>query len=201
MNSLPTNEIGFFADRSYRIINEILASLSVEPNEASIDKDILLEVSEFFLRDIYRVDKQQRGSVSIAKWAGYWGFWIRKLKPVKMQTLEDDATYKTISIEDAVNINERVAFQFALEIVAGHRKYGGFQDHVYRNCSLAAAGECDGVDCFWKFALRYMNFEDEFFSNYITYSMRNRTFGPHHFALLLENIVFSSCRGLEEKDG
>ena len=150
MHSLPHNEIQYFADRSYRVVRGILASFGVEDGEAEVDRDILVEIAEFFLRDIYRIDKQQRGSVSIAKWAGYWAFWIRKLKPVSMAQIPGDQHYKSISIDDAVNINERVALQFAYEIVAEYRENVGLEDLVFSHCSKAKAGECNGVDCFWR---------------------------------------------------
>ncbi|WP_373356941.1 hypothetical protein [Pseudoroseicyclus sp. CXY001] len=197
MDSLPSDEIKFFADRSYTILGEILSSLGVREIEVNIDREINSEVTEFFLRDIYRIDKQQRGSVSIAKWAGYWGFWVRKLKPIKLIRPSTERGFENISNNDAANINELVALHFALEIAAAHRRYGNFQDRVLENCSRAQNGLCDGVECFWKYAERYLNFSDEFFIKYITYSMRNRTFGPHHFALLVENMIFSACTGLE----
>ena len=198
MNSLPHNEVQYFADRSYRIITDILESLGVTEAEHEIDRDILVEIAEFFLRDIYRIDKQQRGSVSIAKWAGYWAFWVRKLKPISMANLADDVDYEKITHQDAVHINEIVSLHLALEIVAKYREFDGLEDIVGRNCRKVQNRECDGVVCFWKFATRYMNFHDEFYSKYLTYSMRNRTFGPHHFALLMENIIFSACSGLED---
>jgi len=198
MGSLPHNEVQYFADRSYRIVSDILESLGVSETEHEIDRDILVEVAEFFLCDIYRIDKQQRGSVSIAKWAGYWAFWVRKLKPISMVNLDDEVEYENISHQDAVHINEIVSLQLALEIVAKYREFDGLEDIVGRHCKKIQNGECDGVSCFWKFAIRYMNFSDEFYSKYLTYSMRNRTFGPHHYALLMENIIFSACTGLED---
>ncbi|MEO9517549.1 MAG: hypothetical protein ABJH45_10190 [Paracoccaceae bacterium] len=200
LNSLPHNEVQYFSDRSFRIISSILVSLGVEEEECEVDKDILVEVAEFFLRDIYRIDKQQRGSVSIAKWAGYWAFWVRKLKPISMINLDEGEEYASLTREDAVHINEIVALQFSLEIVAKYRESGGLEDLVFRKCTKVEAKTCDGVDCFWRYATRYLNFADEFYSQYLTYSMRNRTFGPHHFALLLENIIFAACSGLEDTE-
>jgi len=197
MNSLPNNEVQFFADRSYRIINDILASLGLTEADFELDKDILVELAEFFLRDIYRIDKQQRGSVSIAKWAGYWAFWIRKLKPVSIKDFSEDDGHPNLTHEDVVHVNEIVALQFSLEIVAKYREFGTLEDLVFQKCKRVESGACDGVDCFWKYASHYLNFGEEFYSKYLTYSMRNRTFGPHHFALLLENIIFAACSGLE----
>ena len=116
------------------------------------------------MRDIYRLDKQQRGTVSIAKWAGYWGFWIRKLKPIKMASLTE---FKIINVKDAVAINEIVALQFALEIVAVHRSTGKLEDRVIAGCAKRRLNECDGIKCFWEHATKYLNFNDEFFSKYI----------------------------------
>lgn len=198
MNSLPDSEVQFFADRSYRIISDVLESFGLTEADYELDKDILVELAEFFLRDIYRIDKQQRGSVSIAKWAGYWGFWIRKLKPISILDFKEGDAYPNLTHEDVVHINEIVALQFSLEIVAKYREVGALEDLVLKQCKQVESGDCDGVECFWKYASHYLNFGDEFYSKYLTYSMRNRTFGPHHFALLMENIIFASCRGLDD---
>lgn len=195
MVAVPDDEQSFFAAKSSELIAKLLGTTGVKPDEYILDDDTLLEVAAFFLRDIYRIDQQQRGTVSIAKWAGYWAFWIRKLKPISM--VAKDAYYK-ITVEDAVNINELIAIQFALEIVGEYRSEAKFEDRVMQACTLAAEDKCDGVECFWKHAEKYLNFGEEFFSEYIIYSMRNRTFGPHHFALLIENMIFASCRGLPD---
>jgi hypothetical protein len=195
MVTVPDDEQEFFAAKSSEVIEQLLASKGVEESEYSLDDDVLLEIAAFFLRDIYRIDQQQRGTVSIAKWAGYWAFWIRKLKPISMTEIEQ---YSHITVEDAVNINELIAVQFALEIVGSYRADAKFEDRVMLACSKAQERQCNGVDCFWKHAEKYLNFGDEFFLKYILYSMRNRTFGPHHFALLIENIIFASCDGIED---
>lgn len=187
MNSFSKNEKKFFSLSSYGVIQNFISHYEATIH---IDKHTLAEVSDFFLRDITRIDKQQRGSVSIAKWAGYWAFWLRKLKPI---TVTERPESSNLSKEDAVNINEIVAIQFAFEVVSQFRMSSQLQDHVSRKCKKHKRGACDGLSCFKNHVNKYVNFEDEFYYNYIIYSLRNRTFGPHHFALLLENIIYASC--------
>jgi hypothetical protein len=189
-NSVPPTQIVFLRKTSKRIIKGILKSLQVK---AKVDKDLLEEVAEFFLRDIYRIDRQQRESVSAAKFAGYWAFWVRKLKPISRAT---PLTKAAKPFADARSINEIVALQFGIEILRHVRTVEGFSDNVRQECSNFIEGKCDGSSCLLAYARRYLTFDKNFYHDYIIYSMRNRTFGPHHFALLLENMTFSSCAGI-----
>lgn len=188
---VPPKQTAFLAASCKKIVEQILDDLGVD---AHIDHECILDLTEFFLRDIYRIDKQQRGSVSLAKLAGYWAFWIRKLKPISDAKPAHASSFDT---DEIGTINELVAVHFSLELVIAHRRNGAFQDHVKDECDKIRSGTCDGVACVKKYADKYLNFKDEFFLKYIVYSMRHRTFGPHHFALLMENLIFSACDGIQ----
>jgi len=68
---VPPNQVIFLKNVALRFIRPILGSLGVN---ATIDENLLEDVAAFFLRDIYRIDRQQKESISAAKFAGYWGF-------------------------------------------------------------------------------------------------------------------------------
>jgi len=192
---VPDQQAAFLARHCLSIIGGILDDLGVT---ADINNDALLDCTEFFLRDIYRLDRQQRGSVSLAKYAGYWAFWIRKIKPLANANPTGETGFTN---DDAIRINEIVAIRLALELVVVIREKGIFQDHVRENCLLVKSHQCNGVRCFLSFSKKYLEFNDEFYHKYLIYSMRHRTFGPHHFALLIENMVFAACEGISSPNG
>jgi hypothetical protein len=188
--SIPQRQIKFLSKQCEGILLAILEKLELS---AKIDPELVEELTMFFLRDIYRIDQQQRGSVSLAKTTGYWAFWIRKLKPIKDAKLTKNSSFNK---NELTYVNEVVAIQFAMELVTEFRESGGFTDVVREECNRRDGEACNGVACFGKYVGNYLSFHDEFFKKYLTYSMRNRTFGPHHFAILIENIIYASCRKL-----
>jgi hypothetical protein len=185
MNILPKQQVAYLSNRCNRIIESILKQ---EGYEATVSKEILTAVTRFFLRDIYRIDEQQRGRISLSKFAGYWGFWIRKLKPISLAKDTKDPTKKELQ-----EINELVAISFSCEIVNLLRDTAAFEDFVWQDCSGDDDINCDGSKCFNSYVNQFMAANRNFFLRYVHYSMRHRTFGPHHFVLFLEQLMFSAC--------
>jgi hypothetical protein len=191
---VPSKQVAFLAAESEAVIETILDDLQVS---AKVDDGLLRQVTSYFLRDVYRLDQQQRGSVSLAKYAGYWGFWVRKLKPISSPMLQGDFLTK----DELEFINEIVSVYLAVQLVMDWRQREGmvqgsrgYESEIVRSqCSELNPGNCDGVVCFERFVGGYLHFHKKFFMNYITYSMRNRTFGPHHFALLMEGLIYAAC--------
>tara|TARA_R110002012_G_scaffold312190_1_gene522370 strand:- start:272 stop:907 length:636 start_codon:yes stop_codon:yes gene_type:complete len=196
---VPYKQIEFLSDECTEVFKVILENLGVS---ADIDADLVDELSAFFLRDIYRIDQQQRGSVSLAKYAGYWAFWVRKLKPVSNPKFaSDNPDEQYLTPRELKSINEIVSIYFAIELISDFRMRaedlkpvrGQQEDVVLTKCKKLKAGHCKGSTCFKNYTEQYFTFNEGFFLQYITYSMRNRTFGPHHFALLIESLIYSAC--------
>jgi len=187
ISDVPDKQVAFLTAECETLCYSILDDLGVS---AEIDGSVVSQLTTFFLRDIYRIDQQQRGSVSLAKHAGYWAFWIRKLKPISgAQHAGDPYLVK----EELESINEVVAVFFAIQLVLDMREASSSDDMVRRKCIETEPDFCNGVECFQKYIKGYLNFEEGFFLKTIVYSMRNRTFGPHHFALLIEGLIYSAC--------
>lgn len=191
---VPEKQVAFLATECELVFQAILTDLGVS---AKIDSKIVRQLTAFFLRDIYRIDQQQRGSVSLAKHSGYWGFWVRKLKPISEAKLAGEFLLD----EELEFVNEIVSIYFAIHLVQENRARepnitqlrGQQSDMVRSQCSIDKPGFCSGTNCFEKYVKEYLNFNERFFLKYLTYSMRNRTFGPHHFALLIEGLIYSAC--------
>ncbi|MCR8826968.1 hypothetical protein [Pseudosulfitobacter koreensis] len=194
-SDVPEKQVAFLSAEFELVCYAILKDLGVK---AKVDGKIVSQLTAFFLRDIYRIDQQQRGSVSLAKHAGYWAFWVRKLKPISDAKLEGP---DYLSEDELEFVNEIVAIYFAIHLVLENRSRepdithvrGQQSDMVRSRCSKLRPQRCKGSTCFATYVKGYLNFNEGFFLKYITYSMRNRTFGPHHFALLIEGLIYSSC--------
>lgn len=193
---LPKTQIAYLTKKSLIILNSIIEN---EGYEAQISKKVLTQATSYFLRDIYRLDEQQRGAVSLAKFAGYWGFWIRKLKPISPGRLKDNP-----ESEEYPELNELAAINFAVEIIQLLRQSERFEDFVWRECREDNAQSCNGIVCFSMHVSTFFKANEGFFLDYIKHSLRVRTFGPHHFSLVLEQLIYSSCIrsqfGQQERD-
>jgi len=190
MFHIPHSQVAFLGAECHRVINAILDEINAD---ADVNVELIADLTQFFLRDIYRIDQQQRGAVSLAKLVGYWAFWIRKLKPISNVVLRGESRVSNL---EANYINEIVALEFAIELAAQYRGNGGFEDVVMAHCKTSGKEPCPSGECFKRYARFYFSFSDGFYYRYIIYSMRNRTFGPHHFALLIENLLFGACQNL-----
>lgn len=145
------------------------------------------------MRDIYRLSNEQTDSIAITKYAGYWAFWVRKLKPIRWAFDRDHAEYGSQQENSELsNINELIALEIAITLLPSERVENvgpPLADPNRSHCQKS----CNGVDCFNLYAKDFFSVHDRYNENYIIYSMRHRTFGPHHMTMLLDSIVFGSC--------
>lgn len=180
-------EVRALAEYGHRLIMRYLDAIGVS---APISMKTMVELAYFCYRDIYRIKIQQDDHVTAAKFAGYLGFWIRKLKPIS-RAFRIDADIDDPNAE-IVEINELAALQIAINVLIEDGKGGAetqLHDPVRRNCQ---DNTCDGKVCLTEYIRLYFGLETN--SDYIIYSMRHRTFGPHHLVTNLEHLVFGACR-------
>ncbi len=198
MGSLDEVEM---AARTSLLVNNICEDmgLAVEISPAKI-----FDLAHAFTKDLNRIvsnqlHKNKSDGVSIYKYAGYWAFWIRKTKPityaVKKSNLQikPSGEYGSSDFQDELlDINERVALEIALSLIVLSRKENLIEaDTVRFQCSKKEI--CDGSQCLIKYWRELFNFNEKGVLNYLIYSMRYRTFGPHHFVLMLQIISHGAC--------
>ncbi len=150
---------------------------------------VVAEVAYYFLRDLDRIDIDQNEDISTTKFAGYLAFWIRKLRPIQIVRADKGAA---ISREQITAINETISLEIAVRLIQSFKKHqniANFTDDV----RLACPHECDGPPCFTRYAERFFSYLDEINKKYMTYSMRHRTFGPHHICTVLDHLIFAAC--------
>jgi hypothetical protein len=145
------------------LIPKALAAEGYEADFGNATDRAISEAAFHAAKDLLRLQKHQNDDIDGCKLTGYLCFWIRKLKPLP------EATYSGKG--NKLDINERLALwvMFALftQLLAEGSIAGG-----------AAAA-----------ALAKKLKEDRDLFEYLVYSTRFRTFGPHHYAMILKLIT------------
>jgi hypothetical protein len=190
--SVSEEEVAALAAATENLVTEVSSGLGVS---CDVSRKNIFSVAKYFLRDINRIRDQQDGSISSIKFAGYWGFWIRKLKPLsnafRVSDHGKDPNNEIVEINELVALEISVAFIMRIGILTEQKVV---IDPIRGNCSLRKAGECDGAVCVKQSAIDFMTFSNKLNLRYIVYSLRHRTFGPHHFVTNLDHIVFDACK-------
>src|SRR5688572_18398137 len=185
-------EVAVIAAATETLVSEVAAKLGVT---CDVSKKTVFSVARYFLRDINRIRDRQDDSISSIKFAGYWGFWIRKLKPLsnafRFGSDKNDHNNEVIEINELVALEISVAFILRIGTFAEQKVV---IDLMRGNCKQRQSNACDGTECVRQSAIEFMKFRNALNLRCIIYSMRHRTFGPHHFVTNLDHIVFGACK-------
>lgn len=185
---VPARQSAIFASHVELIIRNLLNELNIDKS-CRISKAILHECIQFFLRDIYRIEYQQRDDIALTKFAGYLGFWIRKLKPVSSAFPAN----KSEDADEIININEILALSISIYIITRELEKNEHQ-RIFSGALYSPCSDCPGqAECFARYVKRHLAYHNHSNQRYLTYSMRARTFGPHHFVVILENLIQGCC--------
>jgi hypothetical protein len=179
---IPPEFIKRVAANTHAIIQKAILGFGITDCDYQISEPKTLEVATFLLKDLLRLATYQDDEISSTKFAAYWAFWIRKLKPVRV-------AWKTVDTvrREVTDINERVALAVAFHFL--RRRNGTRTDSIRKLCSRG----CDGATCWSDYLDRYTRFHNNQFSEYLVYSLGKRTFGPHHLCAVFDSLVFASC--------
>jgi hypothetical protein len=168
------------AGNTEQTLGKILAAFEVIDFKISTAK--VFEVAQCLLKDLHRLKVIQNDAVADTKYAAYWAFWVRKLKPISY------ACRKTVTgTVELTDINERAALEFAVTMLKRSGRHSA--DRVRSKCRAA----CDGGGCIDRYLAMYFTHDNNAYSEYIIYSLGKRTFGPHHLSAILDAILFASC--------
>ncbi|HEX3651855.1 MAG TPA: hypothetical protein VHU18_03430 [Rhizomicrobium sp.] len=175
----PPEYADYIASNTEKSLDEILKAIKISSYELSPVK--VQELAECLLKDLRRLAIAQRDEISDTKYAAYWAFWVRKIKPIRVAWRDAE---KTIEVPD---INERAALELAIATVKQAGKHNACQ--VRAGCSAS----CDGAACVERYLGGYFAVNQNYYSEYLIYSMAKRTFGPHHLCAVLDAILFAAC--------
>lgn len=175
-----------FAVETHAILYDMLQKDGI--SEHVISEPRVRQLSERLYRDLHRLGEAQEDSICITKVAGYWGFWIRKIRPIV-------SAYAVVGGEkiELPEINERIALQFAVSYVRarGKRNQAGKAYDPFRaECKVS---ECDGTACVSAYCDDGLSGKSRDLAAYAVHCMRYRTFGPHHFVMFLDQLIIGSC--------
>lgn len=115
--------------------------------------------------DLVKLDLYHREGTQFSKFAGYVAFWVRKLKPITCAYDNDNNI-----VED---INEKLSVWLALELLRqDYIKSNKSSDELLRHFDQKAKLVLDPKQL-----------------NYIIHCMRARTFGPHHYVIMINMMI------------
>lgn len=194
----PEYQVNRYASITELALRKILKSMDVAEEDYRILPRRLKELSNYFLRDLYRINEQQRGTISSTRFAGYWAFWIRKIKPIAYLYDKTATEYETdTESSEITDINERIAIQLGLKFLAHEGKgvSGQLHDFVRSQCDRT---DCTGKECVNNYATDLFGFHDSLHQEYLVQSMKHRTFGPHHITIIFEHLLHAACRASQE---
>ena len=107
-------------------------------------------------------------SVEFTKMIAYACFWLRKLKPVSDTTISS-VTHESEKVHE---VNEYIFLYLMKELTVTFIEDG--------MVDLDPQSTLNKLKIF---------FEDKGLVEYITHSMRRRTFGPHHYVIILKMLL------------
>ena len=187
-----------YAAITHKIVERILSATGDFEYELSPLR--ISHVSYYFMRDIYRLNDRQGGAITATKFAGYWAFWIRKIKPIRFAYDRSHASYKTSKMASEVpEINERVGLELALSFLAGEGK--GTGESLHDQVRYVCRKPCDGSACLHEYTRAFFTHHRGGMQEYLLYSLAYRTFGPHHLTMILDQMIFGSCQSYVPPSG
>lgn len=192
MTSAQSRYAASLALATHRLIERTLNAGGV--TQFTLSPIRIRQLADALEKDLRRIEDNQGAGIALTKVVGYWAFWIRKTRPVII-------AYEGIApasgepnlFSEIADINERVALEFAVSALSSQSREGGVIHDPFR--SECKASSCDGRACMRAYARYTLNIHDNVFEKYLLYSMRFRTFGPHHFVMLLDQMLISACFG------
>lgn len=191
----PEDQVVRFSFSTERAIVRVLHQNGIVEPHFTLSPMKVKMLSFYFLRDMYRIEEEQSKKVSATKFAGYWAFWIRKIKPIGSAFNPSHHTFngEKHELSEITTINELVAIDVAINFLA-HEGKGRDDGHLHDFIRYDCETECDGGKCLLTYAQRFFEFRSNINQNYLLSSLSHRTFGPHHMTMLLEHLAFAGCR-------
>jgi hypothetical protein len=191
----PETQVVQFSFSTERAIVRALHQNGITEPHFSLSPMKIKALSFYFLRDMYRIEEEQSRKISSTKFAGYWAFWIRKIKPIgnAFNPNHDDFNGDKHEMSEVTTINELIAIDVATNFLA-HEGKGAEDGHMHDFIRHDCAEECNGATCLLSYAQRFFEFRGNINQGYLLSSLMHRTFGPHHMTMILEHMVFAGCR-------
>lgn len=154
----------FYSRETDKVVLRILQDIGVQTH--SVPRTLIEEVGYNVAKDFCKLSIYHPKGVDLLKPLGFMCFWVRKIKPIR-EAVRDGVNIKEINELVSVRMMGHLAKRYA------EKHPGDIKD-----------GDVDGVHA------RVRGFiGDEKRVDYIIHCMRYRTFGPHHYIMLLQNIV------------
>lgn len=174
------------------VLRRLMEENGFKPNDYVLSHQRVREVGVLAGLDLERLSRNQNDDTSITKIAGYWSFWIRKLAPIIYARDLSRPPSSGAVMDTLDDINERAALNFAVSLTSDpttNAEFGGL-DPYRMHCGHTP---CDRRTCIERFMQYAFAEHDRHFERYVIHCMRHKTFGPHNFVVLLEQLILGAC--------
>lgn len=151
---------------SDKLIPQLLESYGVDIS--SLSNVLMNEAAYNCAKDLEKIAIYQKDQVNQLKTFGYFGFWIRKIRPVEQAT-RYGSPFK--------EVNEYLSIWVIVSLVSRHYKFIANKD---KSKSREAAAAIAALESLVSDAKRL---------EYVVHCMRSRTFGPHHYVIMLQQMI------------
>lgn len=159
-----------------------------------ISEEGALQVASYALRDIRRLEQDQKKGVSVSKYVAYVGFWLGKLKPVGKVSLN-----RNHQTDEILDINERLVLPLMDRLLLMMaRANPAIWPSPWRDCSVTActrdfSGKPVRGECYRIKNRAYRKAYQKRYSDYIAYGLRHRALSPYHLVSYLDQAMYMSC--------
>lgn len=202
---MASEEIAALAAEIGDHVQTILFKANVKSGKILFDPDAymsderIFEVASYLLRDLGRIEHDQKGKVSITKYVAYLGFWFSKLKPINgvYTTSEEGAQSEICDINErvALVLMDRVFWSIVYadkdsspSVWADCEKAGGRE-----KCSIALGNKSIKGLCYKLKNRNFLTDHEKRYQNYIVYGLRHRSISPYFLVNYLDEGIFYSC--------
>ena len=120
-------------------------------------------------KDLEKIAIYQKDQVDPLKTYGYFGFWIRKVKPIEQAT-RYERPFK--------EVNEWLSLWVVVALVTRHYREKAGDNPVKRDYARHISQKFTDL------------LNDPRRTDYLIHCLRSRTFGPHHYVFLLQQMVY-----------
>lgn len=165
LNAVVSEEAVLYARDIEKLVDSLLKELRIDYNE--VPRTYLEEAAYNAAKDIYKMALYHPDGLEPLKTFGYMCFWVRKIKPVLGATRQG---------KPCREVNELLSIHMAASLCV---RYSALYPEDIPNRDK---------DAVKRRAKAFLG--DKRRMDYLVHCMRYRTFGPHHYVMILQNIVY-----------
>lgn len=156
-----------------------------------VSKVVLLEVANYAIRDMRRIDDEQDNATSTTKLFAYLGFWFSRLKPISADLFILDEEENEMPL---VDINEQIVPSLILRMMRELIEVDPeLAPERWKECDVTACKDKGLGTCFFRRYEAHLLANKNRHLRYLNYSLRFRPVGPYFVVDSIDQGITMSC--------